>query len=165
MLQGFFISVFVEICLIICKFDHIAKVLDTTKKTIIHIPSVNSRASSGLGKYTETDEIIKIIGTIEGRDYNNGGIYHVRTKDGRLLPWHCQERLRLAMVRGMPYHWIKLANRMINIDKLSINLIDTINPFQRAYEILSKQVDARTLKVIQVQVTILYGRNSHNERC
>ena len=44
---------------------------------------------------------------------------------------------------------IKLANRMINIDKLSINLIDTINPFQRAYEILSKQVDARTLKVIQ----------------
>lgn len=65
--------------------DHIAEVLDTTKKTIIHIPSVNSRASSGLGKYTETDEIIKIIGTIESRDYNNGGIYHVRTKDGRLL--------------------------------------------------------------------------------
>ncbi len=44
---------------------------------------------------------------------------------------------------------IKLANRMINIDKLSINLIDTINPFQRAYEVLSKQVDAPTLKVIQ----------------
>ncbi len=65
--------------------DHIAEVLDTTKKTIIHIPSVNSRASSGLGKYTETDEIIKIIGTVESRDYNNGGIYHVRTKDGRLL--------------------------------------------------------------------------------
>lgn len=65
--------------------DHIAEVLDTTKKTIIHIPSVNSRASSGLGKYTETDEIIKIIGKVESRDYNNGGIYNVRTKDGRLL--------------------------------------------------------------------------------
>ena len=65
--------------------DHIAEVLDTHKKTIIHIPSVNSRASSGLGKYTETDEIIKTIGTEESRDYNNGGIYHVRTKDGRLL--------------------------------------------------------------------------------
>lgn len=65
--------------------DHIAEVLDTHKKTIIHIPSVNSRASSGLGKYTETDEIIKTIGTVESRDYNNGGIYHVRTKDGRLL--------------------------------------------------------------------------------
>ena len=65
--------------------DHIAEVLDTHKKTIIHIPSVNSRASSGLGKYTETDEIIKVIGTVESRDYNNGGIYHVRTNDGRLL--------------------------------------------------------------------------------
>lgn len=65
--------------------DHIAEVLDTTKKTIIHIPSVNSRASSGLGKYTEVDEIIKIIGKVEERDYNNGGIYYVRTKDGRLL--------------------------------------------------------------------------------
>lgn len=65
--------------------DHVAEVLDTTKKTIIHIPSVNSRASSGLGKYTETDEIIKIIGKVESRDYNNGGIYNVRTKDGRLL--------------------------------------------------------------------------------
>lgn len=44
---------------------------------------------------------------------------------------------------------IKIANRMINIDQLSINLIDTINPFQRAYEVLSKQVDAPTLKIIQ----------------
>lgn len=44
---------------------------------------------------------------------------------------------------------IKLTNRLINIDQLSINLIDTINPFQRAYEVLSKQVDAPTLKVIQ----------------
>lgn len=65
--------------------DHIAEVLDTTKKTIIHIPSVNSRAHTGLSKYTEVDEIIKVIGTVESRDYNNGGIYYVRTQDGRLL--------------------------------------------------------------------------------
>jgi len=44
---------------------------------------------------------------------------------------------------------IKIANRFINIDKLSINLIDSINPFQRAYEVISKSVDAKTLKVIQ----------------
>ena len=44
---------------------------------------------------------------------------------------------------------IKISNRFINIDKLSINLIDTINPFQRAYEVISKSVDAKTLKVIQ----------------
>ena len=46
-------------------------------------------------------------------------------------------------------HMIKIANRFINIDKLSINLIDTINPFQRAYEVMSKSVDAPTLKIIQ----------------
>ena len=64
--------------------DRIGEVLDTTKKTIIHIPSVNQRASTGLGKYTETNEIMKVIGTIESKDYNTG-IYHVRTADGRLL--------------------------------------------------------------------------------
>ena len=64
--------------------DRIGEVLDTTKKTIIHIPSVNQRASTGLGKYTETDEIMKVIGTVESKDYNTG-IYHVRTADGRLL--------------------------------------------------------------------------------
>ncbi len=64
--------------------DHIHEVLDTTKKTIIHIPSVNARASTGIGKYAETDQIMKTIGVIEGKDYNTG-IYYVRTKDGRLL--------------------------------------------------------------------------------
>jgi hypothetical protein len=44
---------------------------------------------------------------------------------------------------------LKLTNRFINLDKLSINLIDTINPFQRAYEVISKSVDAPTLKIIQ----------------
>ena len=28
-------------------------------------------------------------------------------------------------------------------------MIDTINPFQRAYEVISKSVDAKTLKLIQ----------------
>jgi hypothetical protein len=44
---------------------------------------------------------------------------------------------------------IKIAGKFINIDKLSINLIDTINPYQRAYEVVSKTVDAPTLKIIQ----------------
>ena len=64
--------------------DHIHEVLDTTKKTIIHIPSVNARASTGIGKYAETDQIMKAIGQVEYKDYNTG-IYYVRTKDGRLL--------------------------------------------------------------------------------
>ena len=42
-----------------------------------------------------------------------------------------------------------IGKRFINIDNLSINLIDTINPFQRGYEILSKSVTAPVLKVVQ----------------
>lgn len=45
--------------------------------------------------------------------------------------------------------FIRMAGQFINIDDLSIDLIDSINPFQRAYEILSKNVNAPTLKVIQ----------------
>lgn len=63
--------------------DHIMEVLDTTKKTIIHIPSINSRASTGL-KYDETDQIMRLIGRRVDRDYNTG-IYTVETPDGRLL--------------------------------------------------------------------------------
>jgi len=42
-----------------------------------------------------------------------------------------------------------IGRRFINIDNLSMNLIDTINPFQRGYEILSKSVTAPVLKVVQ----------------
>ena len=64
--------------------DHIGEVLDTRKKTIVHIPSVNQRATTGLGKYQETAEIMKVIGTLDHKDYNTG-IYYVRTLDGRML--------------------------------------------------------------------------------
>lgn len=64
-------------------FDALKEVLDTNKKTIIHIPNVNSRESSGL-KLDEVDRILDIIGTVEGCDQQTG-ILTVRTKDGRRL--------------------------------------------------------------------------------
>lgn len=64
--------------------DHIGEVLDTHRKTIIHIPSINSRASTARGKYQEVEDIMKLIGTVVERDYNHGGgIYTLETKDGR----------------------------------------------------------------------------------
>lgn len=62
----------------------IHEVLDTTQKTLIHIPSVNSRASTGLGKYTEVEEIMKMCGTVGEKDYNTG-ITEVTTPDERVL--------------------------------------------------------------------------------
>lgn len=45
--------------------------------------------------------------------------------------------------------FIKMANQFINIDDLHINLIDRVNPFQRAFEILSKSVTTQVLKLIK----------------
>ena len=44
---------------------------------------------------------------------------------------------------------IKMADRFINIDELNIDLIDQVNPFQRAYEVISRDIDAPTLRFIQ----------------
>lgn len=45
--------------------------------------------------------------------------------------------------------FIRMGNRFINVDNLPINLIKSVNPFERAYEILSKNVDKEMLKTIQ----------------
>lgn len=44
--------------------------------------------------------------------------------------------------------FVRMAERFVNIDELTIDMIDQINPFQRAYEILSKSVTADVLKTI-----------------
>lgn len=45
--------------------------------------------------------------------------------------------------------FIRMAGQFVNIDDLHIDLIDRINPFQKAFEILSKNVTPKVLKVIQ----------------
>lgn len=45
--------------------------------------------------------------------------------------------------------FIRMAGSFVNIDDIHIDLIDTVNPFQRAFEILSKNVTTRVLKAIQ----------------
>ena len=48
---------------------------------------------------------------------------------------------------------LSIRGRVINVDQLNIDLIESINPFQGAYEILSKSVTASMLKTIQDNVT------------
>ena len=45
--------------------------------------------------------------------------------------------------------FIKMSDKFVNIDDIDINLIDRINPFQKAFEILSKSVTPQVLRVIQ----------------
>jgi hypothetical protein len=49
--------------------------------------------------------------------------------------------------------FIKMAEKFINIEDLDIDLIESMNPFQRAYEILSKSVNADILKQVQIAIT------------
>lgn len=48
---------------------------------------------------------------------------------------------------------IKMAERFVHIDELNINLIDSVNPFQRAFEVLSKSVTPSVLRLIQDTIT------------
>ena len=45
-----------------------------------------------------------------------------------------------------------MAGRFVNIDELHIDLIDQVNPFQKAFEILSKSVTTHVLKLIQESI-------------
>jgi len=63
--------------------DDILKVLDPAEKTIIHIPSVNSRESTK-DKIREVEHIIEELGDWQGTDPATG-FQLVKTADGRLL--------------------------------------------------------------------------------
>ena len=42
-----------------------------------------------------------------------------------------------------------MAGSFVDIDDIHIDLIDSVNPFQEAFEVLSKSVSAKVLKIIQ----------------
>lgn len=62
----------------------IGEVLDTDKKTILHIPNVNAGESTK-DKYDEVNFIIDSIGTVESQDPETGVIYVKRHSDGKIL--------------------------------------------------------------------------------
>lgn len=49
--------------------------------------------------------------------------------------------------------FIKMSDKFVNIDDLDINLIDKVNPFQRAFEVMSKAVTSQVLRIIQDTIT------------
>lgn len=48
--------------------------------------------------------------------------------------------------------FVRMADKFLNIDDLHIDLIDEINPFQKAFEILSKSVTTDVLKLVQESI-------------
>lgn len=45
--------------------------------------------------------------------------------------------------------FIRMAGKFVDLDDLHIDLIDQVNPFQKAFEVMSKSVTKQVLKVIQ----------------
>ncbi|GAW87722.1 conserved hypothetical protein [Bathymodiolus platifrons methanotrophic gill symbiont] len=62
----------------------IDEILDTDKKTILHIPNVNTGESTK-DKHNEVDSIIDIIGTVSHQDAETGVIFVKRHKDERTI--------------------------------------------------------------------------------
>lgn len=49
--------------------------------------------------------------------------------------------------------FIKMQDKFVNVNDLNINLIDSVNPFQRAFEVLSKSVTTSVLRIVQDTIT------------
>lgn len=64
---------------------------------------------------------------------------------------------------GNGKQFIRLADKFINVDDLDINLIDSINPFQRAYEIMSSNIDSKVFRRIQQSIDATKSEFSEEE--
>lgn len=88
----------------------ILEVLDTDKKTILHIPNVNSGESTK-DKQNEVDFILDEIGTVLKQDPDTGVIYVKRRYDGKIL--------KVAdLVEDTPKERDKIVNYLRNIESL-----------------------------------------------
>lgn len=101
-------------------------VLDTNKKTIIHIPNVNSKESPGDSKYEQVEKIYGLIGEWQEQDPVSG-IEILKTKDGRLL--------KVAnLVEDEPIHRAKLDKYLSEVAQNDIDGVDIIIALGKAKE-------------------------------
>ena len=58
---------------------------------------------------------------------------------------------------------IRMANQFVNIEDLNIDLINSVNPFLEAFEVLSKEITPRVLKTIQQCISAFKIRMTDDE--
>jgi hypothetical protein len=101
-------------------------VLDTTKKTIVHIPNVNAKEATQLGKREEVTRIFDLMGTWIEQD-SETGIEIIETPDGRLI--------KVAnLVEDEPTHRNKLDNYLAKVAQNDIAAVDIIIALGKAKE-------------------------------
>lgn len=93
-------------------------VLDPSKKTIIHIPNVNSKESTQVGKHEEVQRIYDIIGEWQSQD-SETGIEYVTDRDGIT-------RKVANLVDDDPIHRAKITKYLSEVAREDINGVDII---------------------------------------
>ena len=72
---------------------------------------------------------------------------HVRHRDlpddAKIFDPHTQTTTKKSV-----HGFVKIGEKFINVDKIPVDLIHAVNPFAKAYEVLSKNIDSDTLKTI-----------------
>jgi hypothetical protein len=107
---------------------------------------MGARSTGGLFNEDELPEGAEIHepGQVYGTDGNGVAVDPGAAPDGRVLGGDAD--------KGDPKgnrQFLKIGDKFVNIEHLNIDLINQINPFQGAYEILSKALTAPVLKTIQ----------------
>jgi superfamily II DNA or RNA helicase len=107
--------------------EAIMEVLDTDKKTILHIPNVNS-AESTKEKYNEVGFILDAIGDVIKQDSNTGVIHVKRRTDGKIL--------KVAdLVEDTAVDRDKIINYIRTMDKLDdMDLIIALNMAKEGFD-------------------------------
>lgn len=101
-------------------------VLDTSKKTIIHIPNVNSKEATQIGKHEEVQQIYGLIGEWQEQDPDTG-VEILKTEDSRLL--------KVAnLVEDEATHRSKLDKYLSEVAQEDIDGIDIIIALGKAKE-------------------------------
>ncbi|MEG8244853.1 ATP-dependent helicase [Pseudomonas paracarnis] len=101
--------------------------------------------SGGLFDETELppDAVIVECGSTSG-----GALYPLGESHGEYAPFPIRPPQSPSSPEG-GRQFVRMGDKFINIENLTIDLIDQVNPFHGAYEILSKSVTPAMLKTIQ----------------
>lgn len=112
------------------------------KASILQDEVVQSAISAGADSKVINKQLIPRVITTIYPDLSQEEVEEVRQ--------HTVADLNLSNAKRDPENnqLLKMADKFINIDELSIDLIDKVNPFQAAYEVISRDVDTKTLQLI-----------------
>jgi hypothetical protein len=83
---------------------------------------------------------------VDGKDLPKDSTPHVEEED---KPY---EGLSTPEEAEPDKKFLLMGSKFVAVEDLNINLIASINPFQKAYEVISREIDAELLSVIQDQV-------------